>query len=47
MKRLLFFLLSVFPLFTHAQLNGVYTIGGANPDYPTIAAAVSALNQAG
>ncbi|MBK7407288.1 MAG: hypothetical protein IPJ40_03870 [Saprospirales bacterium] len=47
MKHLLFLLLSLTPLFTQAQLNGTYTIGGANPDYATIAAAVSALNQSG
>ncbi len=30
-----------------AQLNGTYTIGGASPDYPTFAAAVSALTSSG
>ncbi|PZF71262.1 Ig-like domain-containing protein [Taibaiella soli] len=30
-----------------AALNGVYTVGGATADYPTIAAAVNALNNYG
>lgn len=49
MKRLLINLLAL--LFTSvlsAQcLNGVYTIGGITPDYPTIGAAVSALSTNG
>jgi hypothetical protein len=47
MKNLLLILLSLSPLLTQAQLTGAYTIGGANPDYATIAAAVTALNQSG
>ena len=35
------------PLFTVAQLTGTKTIGGANPDYPTITAAVTALMDQG
>ena len=31
----------------HAQLNGTYTIGGTAPSYPTINAAVTALNAQG
>ena len=34
-------------LFTHGQLNGVYTIGGVSPNYSTISAAVGALNSVG
>ncbi|TXH29687.1 MAG: hypothetical protein E6Q99_00380, partial [Elusimicrobia bacterium] len=30
-----------------AQLSGTKTIGGSNPDYPTITAAVNALNAQG
>ncbi|MCB9284683.1 MAG: T9SS type A sorting domain-containing protein [Lewinellaceae bacterium] len=47
MKNQLLLLCLLFPLFAHAQLSGAYTIGGASPDYATIAAAVTALNQSG
>lgn len=30
-----------------AQLNGVYTIGGASPNYPTLSSAITALNVLG
>ena len=35
------------PLLTVAQLTGTKTIGGANPDYATITAAVTALMNQG
>lgn len=34
-------------VFSTQLLNGTYTIGGTNPDYPTFAAAVSQLNTLG
>ena len=45
-----FFLLSllfVFPISIFGQLSGTKTIGGASPDYPTIKAAINALNAQG
>ncbi|MBK6621436.1 MAG: hypothetical protein IPG32_11375 [Saprospirales bacterium] len=47
MKNTYLFLFTFLPLFIQAQLNGTYTIGGANPDYASIGAAVTALNQTG
>lgn len=44
---LLLLLLLITTFSTQAQLSGPYTIGGTNPDYATIAAAVTALNQSG
>ena len=35
------------PLLTMAQLSGTYTVGGSMPDYPTLTAAVNALNNQG
>jgi hypothetical protein len=47
MKTKLLFLLLLFPIITHAQLNGVYTIGGDTPNYPTISAAAADLESQG
>lgn len=48
LKKLTYILIVAFSsLFTHAQLSGVYTIGGTNPNYTTIALAVSNLQAVG
>jgi hypothetical protein len=47
MKTRLIYLLLLFPVLTHAQLNGTYTIGGDTPDYPTISAAAAELESQG
>lgn len=39
--------LSLAPLFGWAQLSGTLTVGGANPDYATLSAAVNALMSEG
>lgn len=39
--------LVLMPTITHAQLNGIYTVGGTSPSYPTLTAAVSALTTQG
>src|SRR5688572_28492659 len=46
-KILLSISLLLFVIVSKAQLNGVYTIGGASPDYPTFSAAVTALTTVG
>jgi hypothetical protein len=46
-KILLSITLILFVIVSKAQLNGVYTIGGLSPDYPTFSAAVTALTTVG
>jgi hypothetical protein len=46
-KILLTISLLLFVIVSNAQLNGVYTIGGASPDYTTFSAAVTALTTVG
>lgn len=39
--------LVLMPALSNAQLNGIYTVGGTSPSYPTLTAAVSALTTQG
>lgn len=39
--------LLLYAYLAHAQLNGIYTIGGTSPDYASFSAAVSALSSQG
>ena len=48
MLKSFFIITSLFiTLICQAQLNGTYTIGGASPNYATLAAAATALNTSG
>ena len=47
MKQIIVSALCLLPIVAGAQLTGIKTIGGANPDYPTLTAAIGDLTNQG